>query len=80
HGSEEQPPPTPSTPHARHNTGQHSVQRDGIYPATRPDWVQDRRKAQPLNDTNALAALSEGMTPKRAVIYLRVSTSEQATN
>ncbi len=32
-----------------------------------------------MNDTNPLAALAEGMTPKRAVIYLRVSTSEQAT-
>lgn len=32
-----------------------------------------------MNTTDPIAALAEGMTPKRAVIYLRVSTSEQAT-
>ncbi|WP_257203348.1 recombinase family protein [Corynebacterium cystitidis] len=30
-------------------------------------------------DANPMAAFTEGLTPKRAVIYLRVSTSEQAT-
>ena len=32
-----------------------------------------------MNSIDPMAALTEGMTPKRAVIYLRVSTSEQAT-
>lgn len=30
-------------------------------------------------ESNPLGALTDGLTPKRAVIYLRVSTSEQAT-
>src|SRR5699024_2695822 len=46
---------------------------------SRPMSTKNINKKGNNMDTNPMAAFTEGLTPKRAVIYLRVSTSEQAT-